>query len=82
MKDSSGLTVTAQHEWSGRSLHSGLGDGVGHHTGVVAHIRRLHLGDVKIPRLLRDEAARILLHERRVFVKDPGKQEICGKRRR
>lgn len=74
----SGLTVAAEHQRSGRTLDPGLGDGVGHHAGVVADVRGLHLGDVQVPRLLRDEAAGVLLHERRVLVKDPGKYEICG----
>jgi len=76
------LTVTAEHQWSGRTLDPGLCDGVSHHTRVVADIRGLHLGDVQVPRLLRDESASVLLHKRRVLVKDPGKHEICGWKRK
>lgn len=76
------LTVAAQDQRRGRTLHSGLGDRVGHHAGVVADIRGLHFGDVQVARLLRDEAAGVLLHERRVLVKDPGKDEIWRQRRR
>lgn len=70
------LTITAQDQRGGRALHATLGDGVGHHAGVVANIRGLHFGDVQVPRLLRDEAAGVLLHEGRVLVKDPGEDQI------
>lgn len=76
------LTVTAEHEWGGWTLDSGLCDGVGHHTGVIANIWGLHFGDVQIACLLRDEAASILLHICRVLIEDPGKYEICGRRRK
>lgn len=32
------LTITAEHEWGGWTLDSGLCDGVGHHTGVISNI--------------------------------------------
>ena len=66
------LTVATQHQRCGRSLHPRLCDGVGHHAGVVPHVRRLHLGDVQVPRLLGHEHPVVLLHERGVLVEDPG----------
>lgn len=74
------LTITAQHQRGGRALHATLGDGVGHHAGVVANIRGLHFGDVQVSRLLRDEAAGVLLHEGRVLVEDPGEDQIWRER--
>lgn len=74
------LTVAAQDQWGGRALHAALGDGVGHHAGVVANIRGLHFGDVQVSRLLRDEAAGVLLNEGRVLVEDPGEDQIWRER--
>lgn len=74
-------TVAAEHQRRGRTLDAALGHRVGHYAGVVAHIRRLHLGDVQVPRLLRDEAAGVLLDEGRVLVEDPGKHQICWDKR-
>lgn len=44
--------------------------GVCDHTGVIADIRLLHLGDVQVPGLLRDEAAAVL--GGRILIEDPG----------
>lgn len=74
------LTVAAQDQRGRRALHAALGDGVGHHAGVVAHVRGLHFGDVQIPRLLRDEAAGVLLHEGRVLIEDPGEDQVWRER--
>lgn len=71
-----GLTITAEHQRSGRALDPGLCDGVGHHTSVIADIWGLHFGDVQIPRLLGDEATIVLVHKRRVLVEDPGKRQV------
>ena len=38
LSSKAGLTIAAEHQWSWWTLDSGLCDGVGHHTGVVAHI--------------------------------------------
>lgn len=75
------LTVAAEHQWRGGTLNAGLGDRVGHHAGVVAHVWGLHFGDVQVPRLLRDKAAGVLLHEGRVLIEDPGKYQIWRRHR-
>lgn len=58
-----------------------LRDAVHHHTRVVAHIGGLHLGNVKVSCLLRDEASIVLLNEVRVFVEDPCISEVWKTRR-
>lgn len=71
------LTVTAEHQWRGWTLNSGLRDRVRHHAGVVANVWGLHFSDVQVPCLLRDKATGVLLHEGRVLIEDPGKYQIC-----
>lgn len=46
------LTITAQGEGSGRPLNTLPSLGVGHHTGVIAHIPWLYFGNVQISRFL------------------------------
>ena len=60
-------------------MNATLCDRVGHHAGVVAHVRGLHLGDVQVARLLGDKAPGVLSHERRVLVEDPRERELCGR---
>lgn len=60
-------------------MNLSLCDAVGHHTGVVAHVGGLHLGDVEISRLLRDEPSIVLLDKVGVFVENPGVSEVWKK---
>lgn len=46
------LTICAQHQRGGGALNTALSDRVGHHAGVVAHVRWFHLSNVQVPRLL------------------------------
>lgn len=71
------LTVYPQHQRGRGPLHAGSGDGVGDHTGVVAHVGRFHFSDVEVPRLLGHEAAGVRGDKRRVLVEDPCKGEFC-----
>lgn len=77
-----GPTVIPEDEGRGWPQDLAVGHGVGHHAGVVAHVRGLHLGDVQIPGFLRHEAPAVLVHEGGVLVEDPGVGQLCeqGKR--
>lgn len=74
------LTICPEDERCRRAVNFALCDAVHHDTSVVAHVGRLHLGDVKVSCLLRDEAAIVLLDEVRVFVKHPCICKICDRR--
>lgn len=52
-------------------MNFALRDAVHYYTGVVTHIRGLHLGDVKVPRLLGDETSIVLLNKVRILIEDP-----------
>lgn len=66
------LTVSPEDQSRGRAVNLPLCDAVGHHAGVVAHVRGLHLGDVEVSRLLRDEPSIVLLDKVGVLVENPG----------
>lgn len=72
-----GPTVVPEHEGRGWPQHLAVGHGVGHHAGVVAHVRGLHLGDVEVAGLLRHEAPVVLVHKGGVLVEDPGVGQLC-----
>lgn len=72
-----GPTVVPEDEGRGGPQDPAAGHGVGHHAGVVARVRGLHLGDVEIPGLLGHEAPAVLVHEARVLVEDPRVAELC-----
>lgn len=65
------LTICPEDQRRGGALNLALCDAVHHYTRVVAHIRGLHLGNVKVSRLLGDEAPIVLLNEVRVLIEDP-----------
>lgn len=69
-------TITPEDEWCRRAEHFVPGHSVVDHTGVVANVGALHLGDVQTPRFLRDEATAVLLDETRVLVEDPGVRQL------
>lgn len=71
------LTVYPQHQWGRGPLNTCSGDGVGDHTGVVAHVGRLHFCDVEVPRLLGHEAPGVRGDKRRVLVEDPRESKFC-----
>lgn len=71
------LTVYPQHQRGRGPLNTGSGDGVGHHTRVVAHVRRLHFCNVEVPRLLGHKASGVRGDKRRVLVEDPREGEFC-----
>lgn len=73
------LTVCLEDQSRGRAVNFSLCDAVGHHAGVVAHVRGLHLGDVEVPRLLRDEPPIVLLDKVGVLVENPGVSEVWKK---
>lgn len=73
------LTVRLEDQSRGRAVNFSLCDAVGHHAGVVAHVRGLHLGDVEVPRLLRDEPSIVLLDKVGVLVENPGVSEVWKK---
>lgn len=70
------FTITSEDEWCRRAEHFVPGHSVVDHTGVVANVGALHLGDVQTPRFLRDEATTVLLDETRVLVEDPGVRQL------
>lgn len=69
-------TIAPENQWRGRAEHLLPGDRVVHHAGVVAHIRRLHFGNVQAARLLRDETPTVLLNKVGIFVEDPSKCQL------
>lgn len=69
-------TVTSEDERCRRAEHFVPGHSVVDHTGVVANVGALHLGDVQTPCFLRDEATAVLLDETRVLVEDPGIRQL------
>lgn len=75
-----GPTVVPEDEGCGWPQDLAVGHSVGHHTGVVAHIRGLHLGDVQIPSLLWHKAPVVLVHKGGVLVEDPGVGQLCKHR--
>lgn len=58
-------------------MNTAFGDRVGNYTSVVAHIRRLHFGDVEVACLLGHKSSSVLDDKRRILVEDPGEGEIC-----
>lgn len=72
-------TVCPEDQSCGRAVNLSLCDAVGHHARVVAHVGGLHLGDVEVPRLLRDEPPIVLLDKVGVLVENPGVSEVCKK---
>lgn len=52
-------------------MNFALCDAVHHYTGVVTHIRGLHLGNVKVSCLLGDETPIVLLNKVWVLIEDP-----------
>jgi len=64
-------TIDPQHQGSWCSLNTAFGDRIGDHTGVVAHIRGFHFGDVEVARLLGHKSPCVLDDKRRVLVEDP-----------
>lgn len=61
-------------------MNLSLGDAVGHHAGVIAHVGGLHLGNVEVSRLLRDEPSVVLLDKVGVLVENPGVSEVWKKK--
>lgn len=82
--ENSSLTVRALHQRRGRASHAPPRLPVGHEAGVVAHVGRLHLGDVQVARLLGNESPLVLLDMQRVVVEGPRVRQIwkTGKRPR
>lgn len=72
-------TVCPEDQSCGRAVNFSLCDAVGHHAGVVAHVRGLHLGNVEVSRLLRDEPSIVLLDKVGVLVENPGISEVWKK---
>lgn len=72
-------TVCPEDQSRGWALNFSLCDAVGHHAGVVAHVGGLHLGDVEVSRLLRDEPSIVLLDKVGVLVENPGVSKVWKK---
>lgn len=72
-------TVCPEDQSRGRAVNFSLCDAVGHHAGVVAHVRGLHLGNVEVSRLLRDEPSIVLLDKVGVLVENPSISEVWKK---
>lgn len=70
------FTITSEDEWCWRAEHFVPRHSVVNHTGIIAHVRALHLCDVQTPRFLRDKASTILLDEMWVLVEDPGIRQL------
>lgn len=70
------LTVGPESQRCGRAQDSGIGRRVLHQADVAPHVRRLHLGDVKVPRVLGNEAAAVLSNERGELVKHPAVDDL------
>lgn len=75
-------TVCPEDQSCGRALNFSFCDAVGHHTSVVAHVRGLHLGNVEVSRLLRDEPSIVLLDKVGVLIENPGVSEVWKKKTR
>lgn len=65
------LTVGPESQRRGGAQDPGVGGRVLHQADVTPHVGRLHLGDVKVPRVLGNEAAAVLSNERGELVKHP-----------
>lgn len=70
------LTVIPQDQWCRRAEDFALSDAIVDHTGVVAHIRRLHFSDVQTSCLLGDESTTVLLNKVWVLIEDPCKCQL------
>lgn len=70
------LTVCPEDESRGRAVNFSLCDAVRHHTSVVAHIRRLDLGNIEVSRLLGDEPPIVLLNKVWVLIENPCISEV------
>lgn len=74
------LTVRPERQRRWRAEDPGVCHRVLHQANVAPHVRRLHLGDVKVPRVLGDEAAAVLGHEGGELVKHPAVDDLCRDR--
>ncbi len=70
------FTVTSEDQWCRRAEHLLPCDSIVNLTSVVANVWALHFGDVKTPRLLRDESTTVLLDKVWVFIEDPSKCQL------
>ena len=75
------LTICPEDQRCRWALNLALCDAVHHHTSVVAHVWGVHLGDVKISRLLGDETPIVLLNKVRVLIEDPCIRKVWKKKR-
>ncbi|KAF4091908.1 hypothetical protein AMELA_G00042450 [Ameiurus melas] len=70
------LTICSECQWSRRTQDPGVGHRVLHQADVAPHVRGLYLGDVQVPRLLRDEASAVLSHKRWKLVEHPAVDDL------
>lgn len=70
------LTIVSQCQRCRRTQNSGICHCVFYQAYITANIRCLHLGDVEIACLLRDEASAIFCHKRWEFIKYPAIDDL------
>lgn len=65
------LTVSFQRERCRWTQNTRVSHSVLHQTDVTSHVRRLHLGNIQVSRVLGDEAAAVLGNKRGELIKHP-----------
>lgn len=70
------LTISFQRERRRGAQNAGIRHRVLHQADVTSHIRRLHLGDVEVPRVLGDKAPAVLGNKRGELVEHPAVDDL------